>query len=81
MDKLQYIITGCVSCVIGILLIYNRKSILQMILNTQKDVDQLLQKENCSHSKFKYHFVPNFIIIIIGIGLFLIGLLSVLMAL
>ena len=81
MYKLQYIIAGCVSSVIGIILIYNRKSILEMTLKTQKDVDHLLQKESDYHNKSKYYFVPNLIIIIIGIGLFLMGVLSVLMAL
>jgi len=81
MYKLQYIITGCVSSVIGIILIYSRKSILEMILKTQKDVDYLLKKESDYHNKHKYHFAPNLIIIIIGIALFFMGMLSLLMAL
>jgi uncharacterized membrane protein len=81
MYNFQYIIAGCVSSVIGIIFIYSRKSILEMILKTQKDVDHLLKKENDYHKKTKYHFVPNLIIIIIGIALVSMGMLSVLMVL
>jgi hypothetical protein len=81
MHKLQYIIPGCVFSLIGIILIYSRKSILEMILKTQEDVGHLLNKISDYNYKAKYHFVPNLIIIIIGIALFSIGMLSLLMAL
>ena len=81
MYKLPYIITGCVSSAIGIIFIFCRKSILEIIIKKQKDVNHFFKKESDYQNKTKYYFVPNLIIIIIGIALFSMGMLSVLMAL
>jgi hypothetical protein len=71
--QIDQLITGLVAIIIGMLMIFNRKIIVQKTLHSQKQLDQSFGKHEKDYSKTRYTILPNLLVSIIGLGLIVIG--------
>ena len=75
---MHYIVAGIVQIIIGIILIYRRKSVVALVVKSQKEVDHILSKKG-EWNNTKHYFIPILIVVTIGVGLILTGILAIIM--